>query len=68
MAVPFAHGPSADPGAAARRALATAGVSASPNTYVVGIDTRRDELLAHQLVPDLAGLERTLGRGGAGGP
>ena len=47
--------------AAARRALATVGISVSPNTYVVGFDAGRDEVLAHQLAPDVDGLERSLG-------
>jgi multisubunit Na+/H+ antiporter MnhE subunit len=62
VAVPFPHGPEGDPEAAARRALATVGVSVSPNTYVVGFDARRDEVLAHQLTPDVEELERSLGR------
>jgi multisubunit Na+/H+ antiporter MnhE subunit len=63
VAVPFRHGPPADPEAAARRALVTAGLSAGPNTVVVGIDPDRDELLVHQLVPDVVALRRN-----AGGP
>ncbi|MFL5798119.1 MAG: Na+/H+ antiporter subunit E [Actinomycetota bacterium] len=62
VAVPFPHGPEGDPEAAARRALATVGISVSPNTYVVGFDAGRDEVLAHQLAPDVEGLERSLGR------
>jgi multisubunit Na+/H+ antiporter MnhE subunit len=62
VAVPFAHGPEDDPEAAARRALATVGISVTPNTYVVGFDARRDEVLAHQLAPDVERLERSLGR------
>ena len=40
-----------DPASAARRALLTAGVSVSPNTYVVGIDRDRSVIVVHQLVP-----------------
>jgi multisubunit Na+/H+ antiporter MnhE subunit len=58
VAVPFPHGPDDDPEAAARRALATAGLSVAPNTVVVGIDPATDELLAHQLAPDPARLAR----------
>jgi multisubunit Na+/H+ antiporter MnhE subunit len=61
VAVPFSHGPDDDPEAAARRALATAGLSVAPNTVVVGIDAATDELLAHQLVPDPARLAREVG-------
>jgi multisubunit Na+/H+ antiporter MnhE subunit len=62
VAVPFVHGAEGDPEAAARRALATVGISVSPNTYVVGFDARRDELLAHQLVPDMEALQEDLDR------
>ncbi len=48
--VPFDAGGD-DPESAARRALVTAGVSLSPNTYVLGIDRQRGLLLVHQLVP-----------------
>lgn len=61
VAVPFPHGANDDPEAAARRALATAALSVAPNTIVVGIDAATDELLAHQLVPDRARLEREVG-------
>lgn len=40
-----------DPTSAARRALMTAAISATPNTYVVGIDRDRHVMLVHQLVP-----------------
>jgi multisubunit Na+/H+ antiporter MnhE subunit len=40
-----------DPTSAARRALLTAAISATPNTYVVGIDRGRNMMLVHQLVP-----------------
>jgi multisubunit Na+/H+ antiporter MnhE subunit len=52
VAIPFEHGPDDDPEAAARRALVTLGLSMTPNTVVVGIDADRDEILAHQLLPD----------------
>ncbi len=61
VAVPFDHGPDDDPEASARRALATLGPSIAPNTVVVGIDAERNELLAHQLAPDPARLEREVG-------
>jgi multisubunit Na+/H+ antiporter MnhE subunit len=60
--VPLRHGPPAEPEAAARRALATAGISVSPNTYVVGVDAGRDEMLIHQLVSDEATRRRLGGR------
>jgi hypothetical protein len=47
-AVPFEHGRSDDPRQSARRALATIGVSMTPNTFVIGVDPDRDELLVHQ--------------------
>jgi multisubunit Na+/H+ antiporter MnhE subunit len=62
IAVPFDHGDEDDPEAAARRALATVGISVTPNTYVIGIDKRRDELLGHQLLSDVRSLEKVLGR------
>jgi len=62
VAAPFPHRRAGDPEDAARRALATAGLSVAPNTYVIGIDTDRDEVLVHQLVPDVAGLQRSMGR------
>ncbi len=61
-AVPFVHGADGDPEDGARRAMATAGVSVAPNTYVIGIDPDRDEMLVHQLVPDVPGLLRSVGR------
>lgn len=48
--VPFDPGED-DAASAARRALVTASVSISPNTYVVAIDRERRLLLVHQLVP-----------------
>jgi multisubunit Na+/H+ antiporter MnhE subunit len=49
-AVPFAYGGD-DARAAARRALVTTAISATPNTYVVGMDKENDLMLVHQLVP-----------------
>jgi multisubunit Na+/H+ antiporter MnhE subunit len=43
--------PGADPEAVARRALAEALGSLAPNTFVIGVDTERELLLVHQLVP-----------------
>ena len=40
-----------DPTSAARRAFLTTAVSATPNTYVVGIDRERRMMIVHQLVP-----------------
>ncbi len=37
--------------AAGRRALLNAAISVTPNTYVVGIDEDREQVLVHQLVP-----------------
>lgn len=37
---------------AAKRALLTAGESFSPNSYVVTIDNRKDQILLHELVPE----------------
>ena len=62
VAVPFRYGGENDAEDAARRALVVAGVSVAPNTVVVGVDANRDELLAHQLVPDAAGLARDVAR------
>jgi multisubunit Na+/H+ antiporter MnhE subunit len=61
VAVPFRHGAPGDPEASARRALATAALSLAPNTMVVGIDPGRNELLAHQLQPDVEELRRSAG-------
>jgi hypothetical protein len=40
-----------DAAGAARRALATAGISVAPNTYVISIDREKGLLIQHQLVP-----------------
>ena len=37
--------------AAGRRALLNAAISFTPNTYVVGIDEEREQVLVHQLLP-----------------
>lgn len=47
--LPFAYG-GPDSRAVARRAAAKAAGSFAPNTYVVGIDEQRDEVLYHELV------------------
>ena len=61
-AVPFRHGRADDPRARARRALAIAGISVPPNSFALGIDEDRDELLVHQLVDDERSIPRLLGR------
>ncbi len=61
-AVPFEHGPEGDPRADARRALATIAVTSTPNTFVIGIDPERNEMLVHQLQPQPDDLTRLLGR------
>ena len=61
-AVPFHHGRTGDPRARARRALAVLGVSVPPNSFVLGIDEDRDEMLVHQLVDDERSIPRLLGR------
>ena len=61
QAVPFRHG-GESPRQDARRAIATTGISMVPNTFVIGIDARRDEMLVHQLRADPGALERMLGR------
>jgi len=48
--IPFDAGPDDDPRAATRRALYTALVSLTPNTYVVGIDREHNNMLVHELV------------------
>lgn len=61
-AVPLPHGAPDDARRSARGALVTVGVSMTPNTFVIGIDPEKDEMLVHQLVarpasvPDLLGL------------
>jgi multisubunit Na+/H+ antiporter MnhE subunit len=51
LALPFDPGDEDDPYAAGRRALITAAITVTPNTYVVGIDADRNLILVHQLVP-----------------
>jgi multisubunit Na+/H+ antiporter MnhE subunit len=51
FALPLDPGDDDDPYAAGRRALITAAISVTPNTYVVGIDADRNLILVHQLVP-----------------
>jgi multisubunit Na+/H+ antiporter MnhE subunit len=51
LALPFDPGDEDDPYAAGRRALITAAITVTPNTYVVGIDPDRNLILVHQLVP-----------------
>jgi multisubunit Na+/H+ antiporter MnhE subunit len=51
LVVPFDHGGETRD-AHARRALAESFGSFAPNTIVIGIDVERDEIVAHQLVPD----------------
>jgi multisubunit Na+/H+ antiporter MnhE subunit len=51
LALPFDPGDEDDPYAAGRRALITAAITITPNTYVVGIDAGRKLILVHQLVP-----------------
>lgn len=51
VALPFDPGDADDLYAPGRRALITAAISVTPNTYVVGIDTNRKLILVHQLVP-----------------
>lgn len=60
LALPFDPGDEDDPYAAGRRALITAAITVTPNTYVVGIDADRNLILVHQLVlapPTRAGEE-----------
>jgi multisubunit Na+/H+ antiporter MnhE subunit len=44
--------------AAGRRALLNAAISFTPNTYVVGIDEEKEQVLVHQLVPSPRQLVR----------
>ena len=50
-AIHFESGRDDDPHDLTRRALAKAGGSFAPNTYVVGVDGERDLMLVHQLSP-----------------
>jgi len=47
-----------DARAAAKRALITAAITSTPNTYVVGLDRQRQLILVHQLVPVPRALAR----------
>jgi len=49
--IDFDAGPDDDPRAAARRAAYTALISLAPNTYVVGIDREKNNMLVHELIP-----------------
>jgi multisubunit Na+/H+ antiporter MnhE subunit len=51
-----------DPESAARRALVTAAISLTPNTYVVAFDRDKEELIVHQLVSRPESVEEVLGR------
>ena len=58
---PFEHVED-DPESAARRALVTAAISLTPNTYVVAFDRDKQELIVHQLVSRPESVEEVLGR------
>jgi multisubunit Na+/H+ antiporter MnhE subunit len=58
---PFEH-VEGDPESAARRALVTAAISLTPNTYVVAFDRAKEELIVHQLVSRPESVEEVLGR------
>jgi multisubunit Na+/H+ antiporter MnhE subunit len=58
---PFEH-VGGDPESAARRALVTAAISLTPNTYVVAFDRDKKELIVHQLVAKPESVEEVLGR------
>jgi multisubunit Na+/H+ antiporter MnhE subunit len=58
---PFQH-VADDPESAARRALVTAAISLTPNTYVVAFDRAKQELIVHQLVSRPESVEEVLGR------
>jgi hypothetical protein len=51
-----------EPVLAARRALATAYTSATPNSIVVGVDYEQNRILIHQMLPSgLTAMQRELG-------
>jgi multisubunit Na+/H+ antiporter MnhE subunit len=50
-AVPFEAGGD-DARSSARRALVKAGLSAAPNTVVIGVDREENIMLVHELAPD----------------
>jgi multisubunit Na+/H+ antiporter MnhE subunit len=58
-AVPFRHG-SESPRDDARRALATVGLTMTPNAIVIGFDEERDEILVHQLWADPRSVSRVV--------
>ncbi len=62
--IAFDAGADDDPHAAARRAMVTALISLTPNTYVIGIDREQDNMLVHELVagPREDTRERVLGK------
>jgi multisubunit Na+/H+ antiporter MnhE subunit len=62
LAVPFRHGGESARDHA-RRALATAGLTMTPNSVVIGIDEENDEILVHQLWADDATAARLGGNG-----
>ncbi len=47
---------------ATRRAEAVFVVLLAPNSYVVDVDERRDQVIVHQLVPDRTAVRRHLAR------
>ena len=51
-----------DAESAARRALVTAAISLTPNTYVIAFDRDKQELIVHQLVSRPESVEEVLGR------
>jgi multisubunit Na+/H+ antiporter MnhE subunit len=58
---PFDH-VGGDPESAARRALVTAAISLTPNTYVIAFDRDKRELIVHQLISKPESVEEVLGR------
>jgi multisubunit Na+/H+ antiporter MnhE subunit len=58
---PFEH-VGGDPESAARRALVTAAISLTPNSYVVAFDRDKKELIVHQLVSRSESVDEVLGR------
>jgi multisubunit Na+/H+ antiporter MnhE subunit len=59
-AVPFRHG-GESPQDDARRAVATVGITMTPNTIVIGFDQEKDEIIVHQLWADSRSVSRLLG-------
>jgi multisubunit Na+/H+ antiporter MnhE subunit len=60
-AFPYRH-VADDSESAARRALVTAAISLTPNTYVVAFDRDKQEMIVHQLVSRPESVEEVLGR------